>query len=222
MLPSLSEPNSPIISSHLKSLSPSPPLTPAPDGNLQHTESGLFVHPLKGSAYSGCVLVLHPAGPERRLAFQTMHAADLSTSGFLTHVETGLCLVCRPPFNNNNQLQPHLRFQIKIAFPLSHLHVQVPRSGRGVSGCDLIFTDDVEAADADFRFVTSKETLARAEFAAEMGQAGAEQAKDALQRRGEQLQQAAERSQKLQVGAWAGRRRGDCGSISRERWWCEC
>ena len=62
------------------------------DGNLQHTESGLFIHPFKGSAYNGCPLVLHPDGPEQRLAFSTIQARDLMTSGFFTHADTGLCL----------------------------------------------------------------------------------------------------------------------------------
>jgi hypothetical protein len=99
-----------------------------------------------------------------------MHARDLLTSGFFSHAETGLCVI--------------------------------PRDGQGVSGRELIFTDDVEAADADFRFVTASETKAKADFAADLGEAAAAaaaQAHDALQRRGEQLQQTAERSQRLQV-----------------------
>jgi hypothetical protein len=36
-----------------------------------------------------------------------------------------------------------------------------PRGGKGESGGDVVFTDDVERADADFRFVSASETRAR-------------------------------------------------------------
>jgi hypothetical protein len=155
-------------------LSPLPPLLlppPTPkDGCLQHAESGLFVHPLKGSAYTGCPLILHPDGPEHRLAFNTMAASDLGISAFLTHAATGLCVA--------------------------------PRDGKGSSGCNLLFIDDLADADADFRFVSDDETRAKARFAQDIDEAGelaAEAAKLALQRRGDQLQVVADKSQNLQV-----------------------
>ena len=67
-----------------------------PDGNLQHVESRLFAHPLKGKAYPGCPLILHEHGPEPRLAFQIevdTSSADRNGQFRLVHRETGL-VVC--------------------------------------------------------------------------------------------------------------------------------
>lgn len=55
-----------------------------PDGNLQHTESGLFVHPRGGKAKSGIELLLHPDGPESRLAF------NHDGGGCFRHRESGM------------------------------------------------------------------------------------------------------------------------------------
>jgi hypothetical protein len=57
-----------------------------PDCNLQHAASGLFVHPLQGTASRGVMLVLHPDGPEPRLAF------ELDGEGCLRHRDSGLCV----------------------------------------------------------------------------------------------------------------------------------
>ena len=55
------------------------------DGCIQHVESGLFVHPRGGSAKFNVDLILHPDGPEERLAFELE-----PTLGCLRHVQSGL------------------------------------------------------------------------------------------------------------------------------------
>ena len=104
-----------------------------PDGNLQHVESKLFVHPLKGKAYSGCPLILHEHGPEPRLAFQIevdTSCADRNGQFRLVHTETGHYIVPEKGLFNR-----------KIG-----------------ANAALVFTSSCSnSADALFRFYTSNE-----------------------------------------------------------------
>ena len=128
------------------------------------------MHPLKGSAYTGCPLILHPDGPEHRLAFNTMAASDLGISAFLTHAATGLCI---SPRGGKGSSGCGLIFTDDMVD----------------ADADFRFVSDGETrAKAQFTQDTD-----------EAGALAAEAAKLALQRRGDALQAVADKSQKLQV-----------------------
>jgi hypothetical protein len=145
---------------------------PSPDGNLQHAESGLFVHPLKGKAYNGCPLILHPDGPEQRLAFQTIQSRELLTSGFFTHADSGLCLAPRGGTATSG---------VDLIFTDDIERADV--DFRFVSSSE---TRAIAAFASDLSDATASSNEADA-------------ARRALEQRGRQLDAASEKSQRLQV-----------------------